>query len=66
MSVKLKIEKLNKGRESLYLDVYIDEDNCYRKGLKMYLNPEKTREDKTRNKKTKNRAMRSDADKYHR
>ena len=50
MSVKLKTEKLNKGRESLYLDVYIDEDRCYRKGLKMYLNPEKTAEDKIRNK----------------
>ena len=50
MSVKLKKEKLKDGRLSLYLDVYINKDKSYRKGLKMYLVPEKTKSDKDINK----------------
>lgn len=50
MGVKLRTEKLANGRKSILLDVYIDQDNCYQKRLKMYLHPEKSQADKSRNK----------------
>jgi integrase len=53
MSVKIKEENLKGGRKSLYLDVYIDQNNFYRKSLKLYLQPEKTQSDKELNKKVK-------------
>lgn len=52
MSVKLKTDKLVDGRDSIYLDVYIDQNNFYRKSLKMYLIPEKSVSDKELNKQT--------------
>ena len=51
MSVKLKTENLKNGRKSLYLDIYINSNNFKRKGLKLYLEPEKSPEDKERNEK---------------
>ena len=50
MAVKLRTEKLSKGRKSVYLDVYIDSKNNYQKRLGIYLIPEKSQADKQRNK----------------
>lgn len=53
MTVKLKADDLAKGRKSLYLDVYIDQNTMYRKGLQMYLDNPTTPETRRKNKEIK-------------
>jgi integrase len=48
MTVKLRADKLSKGRKSLYLDIYVDQKTT-QKRLGIYLLPEKTISDKKRN-----------------
>lgn len=50
MAVRLRTEKLSKGRKSVYLDVYIDATDHYQKRLGIYLIPEKSQADKQKNK----------------
>lgn len=50
MRVSLRTEKISKGRESFYLDVYVDQSEQYQKRLKMYLIPVKSPSDKAKNK----------------
>lgn len=50
MKVTLRREKISKGKESLYFDVYIDKNNQYQKRLRLHLIPAKSNADKERNK----------------
>jgi len=49
--VRLRTKSLANGNRSLYLDIYIDGARRY-EFLKLYLVPEKSREDKERNRET--------------
>ena len=49
--IRLRQRKTSKGLTSLYLDIYLNGKRSY-EYLKLYLVPEKTREDKQKNKET--------------
>jgi integrase len=49
--VRLREKTLRNGNRSLYLDIYIDGERSY-EFLKLYLFPEKTKQDKDRNRET--------------
>lgn len=49
--IRLRQRKTSKGLTSLYLDIYLNGKRSY-DYLKLYLVPEKTREDKQKNKET--------------
>ena len=49
--IRLRFKELANGNKSLYLDIYKDGKRAY-EFLKLYLIPERTREDKTKNEAT--------------